>query len=618
MDITDYIVSRRADALLIGDYNTYRARVTRRLHAQRKRLGRTTPKGKKYTPKPLVTAEEIASNSEHVFLFLLAAERGWASAMHMRSVHSADPSTKGIVGSTRRHIISRLNKAATYAEQLVQVLENQSASGASNVDLLEARAYLASLRATFWMEKQRWEQCLRQNSLARVIYTAIQKKTDREVFRDLLSSTIDPGIRYAAYQLKVPRSVPLHTISIQHFPADEKVRAEIEALDPEALSEKGGENKVTADGSTQELPETITWRSRTVKLEDASISQALGAAAAAESELSIWMSSPKGQHASPKDKAAKYDNVIIASQDAVDATKTAIDELSNDGVDQGDQRMQALQITRTSVNYALVGWRVGRNRVLCGPEDGLQFEAEKFRSTKRPKIQRNLKAPKEESTGKKLARLRERVVLYDAILQSLDSVKELPGVAGDAEFMDELSATRNYFLALRCLSIGRSHAFLSNPKNALALFARASDLASKCQSANAHPTSAAGLSRMEVSGQQANALSTHLQHLIWQYRGIVEIEKLNDEASRAENSTLPPLLERLGGYPSASPDLSNLVTYPPKIQPIPVKPLFFDVAWNYIDYPREAKRAIDVRESTTADTEEKPEPKKRGWFGFGR
>ncbi|WEW57305.1 signal recognition particle subunit srp68 [Emydomyces testavorans] len=616
MNITDYIVSQRADALLIGDYNTYRAQLSRRLHTLRKRLGRTTPKGKKYTGRSQVTAEDVAKNSEFVHLFLICAERGWASAMHMRSVHSADPSRKGIAGSTRRHIISRLNKATTYAKELVRLLEDQPTTGTSSIDLLEARAYLASLCATFWMEKQRWEQCLRQNSLARVIYTAVQRKTDREVFRDLLSGTIDPGIRYAAYQLQIPRSTPLNTISIQHFPGDAKVRAEVEAVDPESLCEKGGENTATADRSSQDLPETITWRSRTVKLEDASIAQALGAAAAAESQLSTWMSSPIGQNASHKEKAANYDNVIIASQDAVDATKTAIDELSNEGVDQGDRRMQALQVTRTAVNYALVGWRVGRNRVLCGSEDGLHFTPEKLRTSKRLKTQQDFQVLKDESTGQKLARLRERVVLYDSSLQSLDSVRELPGVAGDIEFMKELDAIRHYFLALR------SHTFLSNTKNALALFVQASALTSKCLSVcKASASNFETPLRLDVSEQQAKALSTQLQQLICQYRGIVEIEKLSSETTAAaECSALPSLLDRLGEYPPNGPNLSNLVSYPPKIEPVPVKPLFLDVAWNYIDYPREAKRAVDAREPAAAAAAAggKPEAKKKGWFGFGR
>lgn len=81
------------------------------------------------------------------------------------------------------------------------------------------------------------------------------------------------------------------------------------------------------------------------------------------------------------------------------------------------------------------------------------------------------------------------------------------------------------------------------------------------------------------------------------------------------------MIERLNEYPLEGVDLSNLVTYPPKMEPMPVKPLFLDVAWNYIDYPREGKRAIP---SVSGPAAAAPAPAtevkeaKRGWFGFGR
>lgn len=89
-----------------------------------------------------------------------------------------------------------------------------------------------------------------------------------------------------------------------------------------------------------------------------------------------------------------------------------------------------------------------------------------------------------------------------------------------------------------------------------------------------------------------------------------------------------PAVQNLDAYPTPGlqVDLKNLVSYPPKIQPVPVKPLFLDVAWNYIDYPNrpgqqpalavpEAAGAMDVDEPAAA---EPVQEKKKGWFGFGR
>lgn len=589
--------------------------------------------------------------------------------MHMKSTHSADPSTKGIVGSARRHIISRLNKATIYARQLVSVLQDPSASSASNIDLLEARGYLASLLGAFWMEKKRWDMCLKQYSLAKVIYGALSTKAKRETFRDLLSTTIDPGLRYAAYQLKLPRSAALESIAIKNIPSDAAVRGEVTAIDPDCLTERGSDSQQTTEGgAVSDIPQSITWRSRTVALEDAAISQALAAASLAESQLSSWLSSPAGQSSSLTEKAANYDNVIIASQDAVDATKTAIDELSAEGVDQGDKRMQALQVTRTAVNYALVGWRVGRNRILCGTDDGLSFEPEQVKASAGKSSGKGV--------GRRLARLRERTALYDATLQSLDFIRELPGVAGDANFMEELNAKRSYFQSLRyslpplfqfttyylgrhissssansniknrSLAVGRAHAFLSNPKNALALFSRALDLASTALPPNTHNQEPStqhqqqqqqhpSPPRLDVSNPQVDTLRSHLQSLVWQYRGIVEIERIsssNPNNNDNHSSFLQPMIERLDEYPSNNHvDLTRLVTYPPKMEPIPVKPLFLDVAFNYIDYPRGSKKGLPASTSAGAAEPEAAadadvtmqdgqasETKKKGWFGFGR
>lgn len=66
MEITDYIFKEREDVLLVGDYNAYRAHTTRKLHKLRKKLGLATPKNRKYTAKPDVTAENIGSNGSYV------------------------------------------------------------------------------------------------------------------------------------------------------------------------------------------------------------------------------------------------------------------------------------------------------------------------------------------------------------------------------------------------------------------------------------------------------------------------------------------------------------------------------------------------------------------------
>lgn len=187
----------------------------------------------------------------------------------------------------------------------------------------------------------------------------------------------------------------------------------------------------------------------------------------------------------------------------------------------------------------------------------------------------------------------------------------------------------------RCLVIARSHALLSNTKNALALFARALDLASSVGNLPL-PQATEKPPNLEITPSQVSNLQNLLQTLVAHHRALAELESLTAAAASAPTPLNPaPLVERLDEYPplgNGDVDLLNLVTYPPRVEPVPVKPIFLDVAWNYIEYPGRATNrngghdanvgVNGVRAGTGAGagdgrTEEKKEGRK-GWFGFGR
>ena len=380
--------------------------------------------------------------------------------MVIKAAHSEDTAGKGITGQTRTHIISRLNKAAKQANELANLL-SQNVTKATNVDWLEARAYAHSLagaedferhassqRSTdIEAQRQKWSNCLKQYSVARIIYDALFKSTKKEVFKEVLAGTVDPSIRYAAYQAHVPRTVPVASVARKHFPSDDSSLVQaVEALDETAFANENAK----AAGADGAIPNTITWRKRKANIVDASIGQALAAVTSAEDRLRQFISSASNDDTTAE-KAAAYDDVLTASQDAVDATRRAIDDHEKEGISESDPRMQDLRVTSLAVNYGLIGWRIGRNRVLIGDDDGAELKDASPKKLKRSQKSGNELVEKQEGNGRKLARLRERVVLYDAILQSIDSVKELPGAA-EISFREELEGKRAYFQALKYVS----------------------------------------------------------------------------------------------------------------------------------------------------------------------
>lgn len=186
-----------------------------------------------------------------------------------------------------------------------------------------------------------------------------------------------------------------------------------------------------------------------------------------------------------------------------------------------------------------------------------------------------------------------------------------------------LNGNADYFN--RCLSIARSYDILSDHKNALALLARASDLSCKAlpiissltESSNSLPPN------ISVSALQGQFLCDILEGELQRHRALVELSNLSKKPQAKANPGLgSPLVERLNTYPTEGVNLSNIVTYPPKLESIPVKPLFFDVAWNYIDYPGRVllKEAASTPKATVLveKSQEQAAQQKKGWFGFGR
>lgn len=135
-----------------------------------------------------------------------------------------------------------------------------------------------------------------------------------------------------------------------------------------------------------------------------------------------------------------------------------------------------------------------------------------------------------------------------------------------------------------------------------------------------------GFKTMEISQEDAKFLQELLKGELQRDRALVEIANLRKLGNKGVSSTTTtcPLIDRLHQYPSQGVDLENIVTYPPKMEPIPVKPLFLDVAWNYVQYPttRTEQQGAKMTSNKTAATKtaepEKQQPAKKGWFGFGR
>jgi len=378
-------------------------------------------------------------------------------------MRSEDDTGKAVTGYAREHILARLNKAAKYGKEVVELLSDRSGTNSSDQDVLEVQAYHASLRGTLLFEKQvegvkknkdvsknqeAWNLCLSELAVAHISYAALLHDSKKDIFKDILTNTIDPSIRYAAYQAKISRTVAVSTVAQQSFPSE---RSELSKLVlqiwPEAFEQKQVSSSQKEAEVSGTVPDSIKWRGRSAKIADATIGQALAQASIAQTTLEEYLSS--NQTIPSSKKAAAYDNILIAYQDAVDANRKAIEEIEKEGVDEGDSRMQDLRISDLTLNYVLVSWRIGRNRVLIGQDDGMTLPEQIVKRSKRSRKDDVFRKDKPEARSRQLQQLRERVVLYDSTLQSMDNLKSVRGAMRDSTFVAELDAKRSYFQALK-------------------------------------------------------------------------------------------------------------------------------------------------------------------------
>lgn len=365
--------------------------------------------------------------------------------MQMKAIRSTGSSSKGLVGSARRHVVSRYHKAVVHAQEVVSVLSEKKDRP---LDLLEARAYEASLSGAYHAEKHNWGSSLKSYAAAKLVYAVLASHQPQMTFvRDYVEATVVPGLRLAAHRRSVPTTTSLDIVAMQNVSAE--IRSDIEAVYPDCLTQ--GASSTSELAFLRGLPQEFTWQAHTVKIEDATISQALGAAYKAESDLRTWAASEAGKAASLDEKVEQYDRVIIESQNAVDAAKSVIDGLMEANVDQGDKRMQDLQVTRTGLTFGFASWRIGRNRVACGKEDGFDFDAAEIegKDEKRSNITQNGASSFSKSGSKLLDQLRKRLALYDGIIRDIDLVRDLPGISADSRNIADLEAKRRYFQALR-------------------------------------------------------------------------------------------------------------------------------------------------------------------------
>ncbi|CAG8439666.1 7635_t:CDS:10 [Scutellospora calospora] len=566
--------ARNTYGLRHQDYTRYRQYCAKRIHRLRESVNFVHCKGSKFNQAREVTEADL-NDVRFLHIVLFDVERAWSYAMELKRESRSSGDTR-----KKHHLIKRLKKAAKLGEKL----ENLCSREAGKVDtrtILEAQAYSALMSGYLLFERQSWQAALDKFAAARTIYEKLSAAgtAHQETLCQSTIDDIDPNIRYCAYVLRLGTDSVSDVDDLVKMTIGKNKGVGLDLLEAEVESVLAQTRQEKAASLT-----SITWRDRTVPLRNAELAICILKAKDATTNL---------ENASDADveeatKMEMFDSLLEAYGDAERFAKNAVKEdmeaTAKVKSSKSEQISADLNFVYNYVAYNYLSRRIQRNLMLV---DLLRH-----------------KLKQEHSEGARFVggKYQDIVKLYDNVLQSLNEIKDLPSVQDNLTFSQEIDAKIWYFKAWRTLYVASAYAVLNKDCEAISLFGRAQEYTSQAKSAFSQVTLpdkddvlVVTLKEVEeleniIRGFRCKARATwHLRHCGSDDSDVTKKlgELTIDEKSKSDiKDEEIPLIERLHQYPSnLTMNNPHLINFPPEFTPIPAKPLFFDIAFNHVDFP---------------------------------
>jgi len=315
-------------------------------------------------------------------------------------------------------------------------------------------------------EEQDWQAALEKFAIARTIYEKLAAAGDpqQEALCHSTIDSIDPNIRYCAYNLKIKNTsneddiaalveMKLKSSSTGANFLDDK----IEALLQKKIQEKASQFT------------SITWRNRNIDIKNPKIAESILKANDTIKDLEkTTIDDAKSEEEinkfndSVENKLGRFSNVLDAYHDGQRQAEKELleDKLATDKVtsSKSEEKTNNLKALFSYISYQRLMYTLKRNLLLI------------------KQIEVNNAYPTEDNT--KLCKPENVVKLYDTIQQVINEVKELPFVDTDVSLSAILSIKTWYYKACRCLSCANLYVEDSKIPESLALLLRANSYVS--------------------------------------------------------------------------------------------------------------------------------------------
>lgn len=519
-----------------GDYQRYRGYCTRRIGRLRTVL--RLPQGEKrhYKKRDVQRQFIEGAGADERFLHipLYLAERSWSYAMQLRQESNTEP-------RKRFHLIGKLRKAAGWALQLQELCTSDACDARTK---LEAEAYVAWMHGTLHFELALWQLAAENLKKAQVVYEKLMHALPDEE-QQLYKAKVDeltPSLRYCAYNIG-------ESASIEDVMA---MRAQGLLGNLDALVSQ-------TKAQSSEALQTTEWRGRKVTVRPDKVRLFL---------LSIQdLDESVAAARSTEAKIERIETVLIDCKDAIAAVR---DEMKLDPKLRQPETgapVTAIQYLLAYLSYVRLIRTLERNIYLVAQAklsldggDGKPFD------------------------GGKKVRAQDLTRLYEIISQNVTELRQIAGMEEDAAYQREIEVLALSFKAFRCYYIAVTLVGLKRWKEAVALYERSTNYARDALAAQPAQFGLDADLRQLLTNIEGCKFSAHAYSVLEEGAG----DEAASGASRNSQRSTKPLFERLEQYredAQLNTKNPNVFKLTPDMQPIPCKPLFFDLALNFVEFP---------------------------------
>lgn len=569
------------------DYHRQRHRTNKKLNKLRRELKLITKDTKNYKDKEKIT-QIVAENYDMEPLFgdvlLYLVERDLLYAQETRlllDVHSSKPKEK--------FLVSKYKKALQNAKHLLEVIKNET----DDLKTLEILTYTAIIEGSIAITKKKYDISLYAFSIAKCAihflynYQKLPETITKEFYYEIADGIIDPALKVSASSEKLnftdlTELAKSQIFNIELIPYLYKAVKIIESHNATYVTPTS-ENNI-------DLLKEVKWGSYSAQLTSDDLS------------LAIMKINEELKNIDDKNTSS-FDSPLISYQDAITLHTQEMERNSSNDEESNNQE-QYIILTYLKYNYLLL--RIRRDNTIMKDLDA--------------QIVENQNSKKKLSTQKIIELLKDYLKINEGIAVSLVEINDLPGIANDDELVNLLNTVGVYFKVKNQQKLSQAYLISHQYKEALALIVNSSKLLESCKEFNVElegnlPTNK-DLEKLKVEIEDEKSRL---------YTLTTYFNEINKEQSSFGSKYIS---DDISKFPKLSPSELLKHVYPLKFdfQPVNVKPVLFDIAYNYIDADTNDEDEInnnsnvvshEVETSGNVDNEE--DKKKSGFFGlFGR